>query len=84
MFIFANITKNRPISQTFPIFVSKEVEVKRFFLSLVIWLLSASLSFGLETPKTGWVFTPMPNLGYATDTGITLDWTIGMATAYVF
>ena len=25
-----------------------------------------------DKPKTGWVFTPMPNLGYTTDTGVTL------------
>lgn len=25
-----------------------------------------------QKPKTGWVFTPLPNLGYSTDTGVTL------------
>ncbi len=25
-----------------------------------------------EKPKTGWAFTPLPNVGYSTDTGVTL------------
>lgn len=46
--------------------------MKKVFVCFLIVLLASFLSVAQEQPKTGWVFTPMPNLGYTTDTGVTL------------
>lgn len=40
-------------------------------LAAALLLLSLAAA-GQEKPKTGWVMLPLPNLGYSTDTGVTL------------
>ena len=46
--------------------------MKRFFC-LCFLTLAASLTLrAQEEPKTGWVFTPMPNINYSTDLGLGL------------
>lgn len=41
---------------------------------LIIGCLLSGFFFALaqEQPKTGWTFTPMPNIGFTTDSGVTL------------
>ena len=46
--------------------------MKKVFVCVVLLLLPGVFSVARDKPKTGWVFTPMPNLGYTTDTGVTL------------
>ncbi len=45
--------------------------MKRFFVCLLTLTLSLSL-LAQEEPKTGWVFTPMPNISFNTDIGVNL------------
>ena len=49
-----------------------KVTMKRF-LAVCTLVLTASLALrAQEEPKTGWVFTPMPNVNYSTDLGLGL------------
>lgn len=45
--------------------------MRRVVLCMVA-ALSLLAAHGQEKPVQGWVFTPMPNLGFSTDTGVTL------------
>ena len=46
--------------------------MKRQLIVLAALLSLGSAAFAQEKPKTGWRFTPMPNLGYSSDIGVTL------------
>ena len=46
--------------------------MKRSLLILLTAFWAGFAARAQEKPKTGWVFTPMPNLGFTTDTGLTL------------
>ena len=46
--------------------------MKNVFVCILFVFLTGVYAVAQEQPKTGWVFTPMPNLGYTTDTGVTL------------
>lgn len=70
---FANITKNLPTSHSFSLYLyQKGSLVKKIFICFLFLLLPLLRSLAQDKPKTGWVFTPMPNVGYTTDIGVTL------------
>ena len=54
--------------------------MKRHLVIIAILLLTGGVALAQEQegepegekPKTGWAFTPLPNVGYSTDTGVTL------------
>lgn len=46
--------------------------MKRKLFFLIPALLLSAAAYAQEEPKTGWVYTPMPNISYNTDLGLTL------------
>ena len=46
--------------------------MKRFFCTFLLVLAASFALLAQEEPKTGWVFTPMPNISFNTDIGVNL------------
>lgn len=46
--------------------------MKKGLITFLLLCLPGIGAFAQDVPKTGWAFTPMPNLAYSTDNGLTL------------